>query len=53
MAEAGKAVVFISHDMDEILEQCTDLTVLRDGDIIGHLTRAEMDAPTPCSASAT
>ncbi len=45
MAEAGKAVVFISHDMDEILEQCTDLTVLRDGDIIGHLTRAEMDAP--------
>ncbi len=45
MAGEGKAVVFISHDMDEILEQCTDLTVLRDGDIIGHLTRAEMDAP--------
>ncbi len=45
MAEAGKAVVFVSHDMDEILEQCTDLTVLRDGDIIGHLTREEMDAP--------
>lgn len=45
MADEGKAVVFISHDMDEILEQCTDLTVLRDGDIIGHLTREEMDAP--------
>lgn len=45
MADENKAVVFISHDMDEILEQCTDLTVLRDGDIIGHLTRAEMDAP--------
>ncbi|MBQ9032345.1 MAG: sugar ABC transporter ATP-binding protein [Parasporobacterium sp.] len=41
----NKAVVFVSHDMDEILEQCTDLTVLRDGDIIGHLTREEMDAP--------
>lgn len=45
MADEGKAVVFISHDMDEILEQCTDLTVLRDGDIIGHLNREEMDAP--------
>ncbi len=38
-----KAVVFISHDMDEILEQCNALTVLRDGDIIGHLTREDMD----------
>ena len=45
MAEENKAVVFISHDMDEILEQCTDLTVLRDGEIIGHLNRQEMDAP--------
>jgi len=45
MAEKrNKAVVFISHDMDEILEQCSCLTVLRDGEIIGHLTRAEMDA---------
>ena len=45
MADQGKGVVFVSHDMDEILEQCTDLTVLRDGEIIGHLTREEMDAP--------
>ncbi len=42
--EDNKAVVFISHDMDEILEQCTVLTVLRDGDIIGHLTKEEMMA---------
>lgn len=42
--EEHKAVVFISHDMDEILEQCTDLTVLRDGDIVGHLNREEMNA---------
>lgn len=42
--EENKAVVFISHDMDEILEQCTDLTVLRDGDIVGTLTRGEMEA---------
>ena len=45
MKDQGKSVIFISHDMDEILEQCTDLTVLRDGEIIGHLNRAEMDAP--------
>ncbi len=44
LAESGKAVVFISHDMEEILEQCTCLTVLRDGEIIGHLDRGEMDA---------
>lgn len=44
MADEGKAVVFVSHDMDEILEQCTNLTVLRDGEIIGHLNRGEMDA---------
>lgn len=44
LKDAGKSVIFISHDMDEILEQCTDLTVLRDGEIKGHLNRAEMDA---------
>ncbi|MGB4659069.1 MAG: sugar ABC transporter ATP-binding protein [Mobilitalea sp.] len=43
MAEENKGVVFISHDMDEILEQCNILTVLRDGDIIGHLTKDEMN----------
>lgn len=45
MADEGKSVVFVSHDMDEILEQCSCLTVLRDGEIIGTLTREEMDAP--------
>lgn len=45
MKDNGKSVIFISHDMDEILEQCTDLTVLRDGNIIGHLDRSEMEAP--------
>lgn len=45
MADEGKSVVFVSHDMDEIMEHCTCLTVLRDGEIIGTLTREEMDAP--------
>lgn len=45
LKEDGKSVIFISHDMDEIMEQCTDLTVLRDGDIIGHLNRSQMNSP--------
>lgn len=45
LKDENKSVIFISHDMDEILEQCTDLTVLRDGEIKGHLTREEMDQP--------
>ena len=42
--EENKTVVFISHDMDEILEHCSTLTVLRDGEIVGELCREEMDA---------
>jgi len=46
LAEAGKAVIFISHDMDEILSKCTVLTVLRDGEIRGTISREEMDQPS-------
>ena len=38
-----KAVVFISHDLDEIMEVCDSLTVLRDGKIIRNFERAEYD----------
>ena len=40
----GKAVLFISHDLDEIMEVCDTLTVLRDGAIICHFTNDEFDA---------
>ncbi|MCM8709957.1 sugar ABC transporter ATP-binding protein [Clostridium sp. SYSU_GA19001] len=39
----GKAVIFISHDIDEILDKCTVLTVLRDGNIIGEVSSNEMN----------
>ena len=42
LAEAHKTVVLISHDIDEILEHCTSLTVLRDGEIMGELTKEDM-----------
>lgn len=42
MAAANKAVIFISHDLDEILAHCTILTVLRDGEIRGVIPKEEM-----------
>ncbi len=44
--EENKTVVFVSHDMEEILEHCSVLTVLRDGDIVGELSREEMSLET-------
>ncbi|MDE6108319.1 MAG: sugar ABC transporter ATP-binding protein [Oscillospiraceae bacterium] len=40
----GKAVVFISHNLEEIMEVCDTLTVLRDGSIIRHFEKSEFDA---------
>ena len=43
LRDEGKAVLFISHDLDEIVEVCDTLTVLRDGAIIRHFTKDEFD----------
>lgn len=45
LAAAQKAVIFISHDLDEILEHCNVLTVLRDGEIRGRIEKDEMAQP--------
>ncbi len=42
--DEGRGVVFISHDLDEIMEVCDTLTVLRDGSIIRSFERAEFEA---------
>ena len=39
-----KAVIFISHDLEEIMEVCDTLTVLRDGDLIRTFKKEEFDA---------
>ncbi len=39
-AEENKAVVFISHDLDELMEHCDTLTILRDGVIIDNIEKA-------------
>ena len=40
----NKSVIFISHDLDEIMEVCDTLTVLRDGNIIRTFEKAEFEA---------
>lgn len=42
--EENKSVIFISHDLDEIMEVCDTLTVLRDGQIIRTFDKDEFDA---------
>lgn len=44
MRDSGRAVIFISHDLEEIMERCNALTVLRDGRIIRTFSRDEFDA---------
>ena len=39
---SGKAVIFISHDLDELMTVCNIVTVLRDGRIIQSLTGDEI-----------
>ncbi len=39
----GKAVLFISHDLEEIIEVCDTLTVLRDGVRIQDFKKEEFD----------
>ncbi|MCR5083509.1 MAG: sugar ABC transporter ATP-binding protein [Parasporobacterium sp.] len=42
MRDDNKAVVFISHDLEELIEICDTLTVLRDGKLITTLNKDEM-----------
>ena len=42
LADDQRAVVLISHDIDEILEHCNAVTVLRDGEIVGELTQNDL-----------
>jgi len=42
--DEGRAVIFISHDLEEIMEVCDTLTVLRDGHLIRTFLKEEFDA---------
>ncbi len=43
MKDTGKTVIFISHDLDEIMSVCSRLTVLRDGKIIRTFNKEEFE----------
>ena len=39
----NKAVLFISHDLDELMATCDNLAVLRDGKLIKEIDKADFD----------
>lgn len=39
LKKQNKSVLFISHDLDELMEKCDTLTVLRDGNIVANLSK--------------
>ncbi len=43
LADEGGSVMFISHDLDEMMEHCDAVTVLRDGNIVGSLDKKDFD----------
>ena len=45
MHDENKAVLFISHDLEELVEVCNTITVLRDGHIIDTLDEQNMSIP--------
>nr|WP_306269057.1 sugar ABC transporter ATP-binding protein [Pararhizobium sp. IMCC3301] len=42
LRDASKAIVYISHRMDEIFENCDTVTVLKDGQLVGTRPLSEM-----------
>lgn len=42
--EQNKSVMFISHDLDELMEHCDRLAVLRDGKFIASVEKADFDS---------
>lgn len=45
MKQEDKSIIFISHDIDEMMEKCDRLTVLRDGDYVDTIEKEEF-SPT-------
>ncbi len=43
MAEEGRAIIFVSHKLDEVMEVSDRVTVLRDGKKVGTLPTSEAD----------
>lgn len=46
MRDEGNAVLFISHDIEEIMRMCDSLTILRDGVLTANLKKEEFSTDT-------
>lgn len=44
--DRDKAILFISHDLQELMDICNAITVLRDGQVVGTLGKDRIDIPT-------
>lgn len=44
MADAGNSVMIISHDIEEVIEHCDTVTILKDGHLSATLEKSEFDA---------
>ena len=43
MRDAGVAIVYVSHRLEEIFQLCDDVTVIKDGELIGSRPVSEVD----------
>lgn len=46
MKKEGKSVIFISHDLEETIEQCDALTILRDGVLVATVEKEDINERT-------
>ncbi len=44
MRDRGKTIIIITHKLSEVLSLSDDVTVMRDGEVVGHRRTAETDA---------
>ena len=44
LRESGVTIVYISHKLDEVLRLADSCTVMRDGSVVGTLSRADMNS---------
>lgn len=43
LKDEGKAIIFISHKLDEVFEICDEITILRNGEKVGYAEIKEVD----------
>ena len=46
VADEGRAVVLVSHKLDEVLHAADDISIMRQGVVVDHMSASEADAPT-------